>query len=144
MWPEVIGLETDWFVQVKCPRPDKKVRNQQEHIEACAGCAYAIWEDPQSVAGFMNPMCGVRVGSIGMAAELDTIAEKLIGVERFTKSDSDAAFKLGILKHIRAYGEMNGWRIQGFTKKATLEHLDELIEFCKKAESKGLRISAWA
>jgi len=68
-------MGTDWFVKVKCPRPDKMISNHEEHIKVCSGCPYAIWKEPEPVAGFMSSMCGVRVGSIGMAVDLDTIAE---------------------------------------------------------------------
>ena len=53
----------------------------------------------------MSSMCGVRVGSIGMAADFDTIAEKLLGIERFTKIESNASFKLRILKQIKSHAE---------------------------------------
>ena len=87
MRPEVVKIGTDWLVKVKCPRPNKKAKNREEHIKACSGCPYVIWEEPETVAGFMASMCGVRVGSIWMAAELDEVGEKLTGVARFTKQD---------------------------------------------------------
>jgi hypothetical protein len=137
-------MGTDWFVKVKCPRPDKMISNHKEHVEVCSGCPYAIWEEPEPVAGFMSSMCGVRVGSIGMASDLDTIAEKLLGIERFTKIESNASFKLRILKQIRSHAENKRWHIESFTREETLKHVDILIEFCKRAEAKGLKIRAWA
>ena len=131
-------------MKVKCPRPKKKVNNPDEHIKTCSRCPYVIWDEPKMVAGFMASMCGVRVGSIGMAAELDVIGEKLTGVARFTKQDGDVEFKLRILKLIRSHARNNGWRIDGFSRKETLEQLDSLIEFCKRAEAKGLSVYAWA
>jgi len=79
-----------------------------------------------------------------MAADFDTIAEKLLGIERFTKIESNASFKLRILKQIKSHAENRGWRIEGFTQEETLKHVDILIEFCKRAESKGLKVWAWA
>jgi hypothetical protein len=137
-------MGTDWFVKVDCPRPGKNIRNRDEHIKACTGCPYAIWEEPQPVAGFMMSMCGVRVGSIGMAAQLDDIAEDLLGIERFTELDGHVSFKLGVLQQIRSHAEHTKWKLKGFSRAETLEHLDSLIEFCKRAEAKGLTIRVWA
>ena len=118
--------------------------NREEHINACSGCPYAIWEEPEPVAGFMFSMCGVRVGNIGMAAELDIIGEKLSGVERFTKNNGDSASKLEILKQIKAYTEKGGWKFEGFSKKETIKHIGLLIEFCGRTKEKELSIRAWA
>jgi hypothetical protein len=137
-------MGTDWFVKVKCPKPGEKGSTRGEHVKVCSGCHYLIWEKPETVAGFMSSMCGVRVGSIGMAAELDEIATKLLGVERFSKHESSAAIKLGILEQVRSYVIIAGWRIAGLTKEETLQHLDRLIEFGKRAEAKGLKIWVWA
>ena len=131
-------------MKVKCPRPKKKANNSEEHINLCSGCPYIIWEKPEPVAGFMASMCGVRVGSIGMAADLDRIGQKLTGVERFTKKDGDPVSKLDILGSIKHHAENNGWRLRSFSKKETLEHLDLLIEFCRRATRKGLGVGVWA
>ena len=137
-------MGTDWFVNVNCPQPDKKANNRDEHIQACSGCPYAIWEKPETVAGFMSSMCGIRVGSIGMATELDEIVTRLMGVERFSKHESSVRIKLGILEHVKSYIMNAGWNLGGFSRKETLRHLDKLIEFCKRADAKGLKIWAWA
>ena len=137
-------MGTDWFVRVKCPRPDKMISTHTEHVEVCSGCPYAIWGKPQPVAGFMSSMCGVRVGSIGMAADLDTIAEKLLGIERFTKIESNASLKLRILKQIRSHAENKSWCIEGFTREETIRQVDILMEFYKREESKNLKVWAWA
>ena len=137
-------MGTDWFVKVKCPRPKTKVKNSEEHKAACSGCPYAIWDEPEYVAGFMSSMCGVRVGSIGMAASLDDIGKKLSGIERFTKSDGELETKLDILKQIKAHTEEDNWKFEGFTKIETLNHLDLLIDFCSIAKKKGLDILVWA
>jgi len=137
-------MGTDWFVKAKCPKPDRNVSTEKEHIELCSGCPNAIWEKPESVAGFMSSMCGVRVGSISMAAELDDIGEEISGVERFTKEDSKAQDKREILERLKAHVDEDGWQIDGLSREETLEHLDTLIEFCKRAESKGLDIRVWA
>ena len=141
--PEVSKMGTDWFVKVDCPRPNKKAKNEEEHIKACSGCPFVIWERPESVAGFMSSMCGIRVGSIRMAAELDDIGQKLTGIAYFTKEDSNPAMKLNILQHIKEYSKRDGWSISGFLQQETLDHLDSLIEFCKRAGEKGLDVTVW-
>jgi hypothetical protein len=140
----VVRIGTDWFVKVDCPNPDKGARNSEEHITACVDCPYLIWDEPQSVAGFMSSMCGVRVGSIWIAGELDEIAENLLGVERFTKLESSAALKIQILEQIRRHAEETNWHINGFTRAGTIAHMDTLMEFCRRAQEKGLKIWAWA
>ena len=137
-------MGTDWFVKVKCPRPSKNVRTREEHIAVCGDCPYVIWEKPHSVASFMASRCGVRVGSIGMAEALDSVAESLLGVERFTKLESSASIKLAILRKIKLHAQSTGWRIDGLGLKETLEHLGLLIEFCRRAKKKGLWVTAWA
>jgi hypothetical protein len=137
-------MGTDWFIKAECPRPNKEAKNEEEHVKACSGCPFVIWEKPESVAGFMSSMCGVRVGSIGMAAELDDIGEKLTSIVRFTKQEACSSEKLAILEKIKGYTTGNGWRLEGFSQKETLEHLDSLIEFCRRAKDKRLGISVWA
>jgi hypothetical protein len=137
-------MGTDWFIKAECPRPDKEAKDKEEHIKACSRCPFVIWEKPESVAGFMSSMCGVRVGSIGMAADLDDIGQKLTGIPYFTKVESSASMKLNILQQIKEYSQRNGWDIDGFSQQDTLEHLDSLIEFCKRAEEKRLNIAVWA
>ena len=68
----------------------------------------------------------------------------LSGIERFTKHESTATIKLGILEQVKSYVRKSDWKIEGLTREETLEHLDLLIEFCKNAEAKGLKIWAWA
>ena len=92
----------------------------------------------------MASMCGVRVGSIGMAEALDSVAESLLGIERFTKVESSASMKLAILRKIKLHAKSTGWRIDGLGLKETLEHLGLLIEFCRRAKKKGLWVTAWA
>ena len=137
-------MGTDWFVKVKCPRPSKKVRTHEEHTTLCGDCPYVIWEKPQSVASFMASMCGVRVGSIGIAGALDSVVESFLGVERFTKLESSASIKLAILKQVKLHAKNTGWRIDGLGLEETLEHLEFLIEFCRRAETKDLWVTAWA
>jgi hypothetical protein len=129
---------------VECPYPNKEIRTREERVKACLACPFVIWEEPETVAGFMNTMCGVRVGSIGMAADLDDIGQKLTGIPYFTKVDSSASMKLNILQQIKEYAQRNGWGIGGFSQQDTLEHLDSLMEVCKRAEEKGLNIAVWA
>ena len=96
------------------------------------------------VAGFMASMCGVRVGSIGIAAELDEIGEKLLGIERFTKTDGTPLSKLRILKEIKSYIEKTGFGISGMNGKITMDKINLLMEFCKIVDKKGLEICVWA
>ena len=124
----MVRIGTDWFVKVECPRPDKVIGSEDDHIRACMECPYVIWEKPEMVAGFMASMCGVRVGSIGMAASLDAIGERLAGTERFTKKGGNLDEKLAILNMIKAHIEKEAWRFSGMTKKETLEQIDLLFE----------------
>jgi len=140
----VVKIGTDWFVDAKCPRPNKGVQTEAEHIKACAGCPYAIWERPEMVAGFMRSMCGVRVGSIGIAVSLDLIGERLAGVARFTESQGQIEQKLAILRMVKSYAANDGWSFEGMTRQQTLWQLDLLIEFCERASAKGLNIWVWA
>ena len=140
----MVKIGTDWFVEVKCPRPNKGVGNEDEHIKACTECPYAIWERPEMVAGFMRSMCGVRVGSIGMAASLDSIGERLASAARFSKSQGQIEQKLAILRLVKSHAENDGWRFGGMTKAETHRQLDLLIEFCERANVKGLNVSVWA
>jgi hypothetical protein len=156
-------MGTDWFIKVECPYPNRESNSREERVKACSGCPYVIWEEPVTMAGFMKSMCGVRVGRIGRAAKLDDIGEELTGIPRFTKEEAAPAEKLAILEKIRAYTEEAApaeklailekirayteetrWRLQGFSAQETLEHLERLIEFCKRAEEKDLKISVWA
>lgn len=137
-------MGTDCFIKVRCPHPHREVRNEEERIRACLSCPYVIWEEPEPVATFWESMCGVRVGSIGMAAELDDIGERVTGIARFTKEETSSSQKLAILEKIRDYTKGNGWSIEGFSPKETLGRLDWLIELCKRAEKKELAIYPWA
>ena len=51
-------IGTDWFVKVKCPKPNKSANNHVEHIKTCSGCPYVIWGEPEMVAGFMASKFG--------------------------------------------------------------------------------------
>jgi hypothetical protein len=140
----VVKIGTDWFVEVKCPRPNKGVQTENEHIKACSECPYAIWERPEMVAGFMRSMCGVRVGSIGIAVSLDLIGERLAGVARFTESQGQIEQKLAILRMVKSYAANDGWSFEGMTRQQTLWQLDLLIEFCEQAIAKRLNLWVWA
>ena len=140
----MVKIGTDWFVDVKCPRPNKGVQTEAEHIKACAGCPYAIWERPEMVAGFMRSMCGARVGSIGMAASLDSIGEKLTDTAAFTEKQGQIEQKLAILRLVKSHAENDGWRFESMTRQQTLQQLDLLIEFCERAKAKELNVRAWA
>ena len=101
-------MGTDWFIKAECPHPNHEINSREGRIQACLSCPFVIWEKPETVAGFMSSMCGVRVGRIGRAAELDDIGEKLTGITRFTKEEATPAKKLAILEKIKDYTEENG------------------------------------
>ena len=137
-------MGTDWFINVECPYPNKEIWTREERVKACLACPFVIWEEPETVAGFMKTMCGVRVGNIGLAAELDAIGEKLTGIPRFTKKQAGPSEKLAILEKIKAYTQEDGWSLPGFSQEETLERLEKLIKFCERAEKKELAIHSWA
>jgi len=141
---EVIKIGTDWFVKVKCPRPNKSGYECEEHVSKCSGCPYAIWNEPEPVSGFMASMCGVRVGSIGMAADLDNIGEELSGIENFTEKLSNPALILEILEQIKSRVEKDDWKFERISKTETLNHLNMLIDFCRRTKAKNLDIRVWA
>ena len=41
------------------------------------------------------------------------------------------------------YRLRNSWGIDGFSQEATIEHLEKLIDFCKRAEAKKVNIAVW-
>jgi hypothetical protein len=137
-------MGTDWFIKAECPHPNSEINTREERVKACLGCPFVIWEEPVTVAGFMKSMCGVRVGSICMAAAIDDMGERLTGIPRFTKKQAGPSEKLAILGKIKACTKEDRWRLQGFSQEEILERLDKLIEFCKRAEEKGLYIVVWA
>jgi hypothetical protein len=141
---KVRKMGTDWFIKVECPHPNREIKSREERVKACLACPFVIWEAPVGVAGFMKSMCGVRVGSICMAAALDDIGERLTGIPRFTKKEARPSEKLAILEKIKSCTKQDGWRLQGFSQEETLERLDKLIEFCRRAEEKDLNIVVWA
>ena len=65
-------------------------------------------------------------------------------IQCFTKEESKASFKKDILEQVRNHAQKTGWSIKGFSTIETIEWLDTLIKFCKRAEEKGLDIVAWA
>ena len=79
-----------------------------------------------------------------MAAEIDDIGQRLTGIERFTKRESHATTKKDILERIKAYSLCNGWTIDGLPLHETRKHLENLIEFCQRAEAKNLNIKSSA
>ena len=137
-------MGTDWLIKVKCWKGMEKGKTEEDHVKECSKCPYVIWEEPRSVAGIFRTMCGVRVGNVYQAAELDDIGEKLTEIKCFTKEESNAAFKKNILEQVRNHAKKTGWSIKGLSTAETIEWLNTLIEFCKKADKKGLDISAWA
>lgn len=137
-------MGTDWLIKVSCSKAEETRKSKEEHINDCLKCPYAIWEKPTTIGGIFQTMCGVRVGNIYRAAELDDIGEKLTGNPHFTKTESNPSFKRDILEQIKRHAKRTGWGLKGFTTAETVEWLEVLIEFCKRVEKKGLDIWAWA
>jgi len=137
-------MGTDWLVKVSCSKAGEIGKSREQHINDCMICPYLIWEEPKTVAGTFQTMCGVRVGNVYRAAELDDIGQELTGYPYFTKEESKASFKKDILELVKNHAQKTGWSIKGFSTTETIEWLDTLIEFCKRAEEKGLDIAAWA
>jgi len=137
-------MGTDWFIKAECPRPSREIISREALAEACSGCPFVIWEMPESVGGFLNSMCGVRVGNIWMAEELADIGEQLTGISCFTIKETGSSEKLAILEKIKDCAKQDGWRFRGFSQEETLGHLDLLIEFCKRVGKEELPIFAWA
>lgn len=137
-------MGTDWLVKVSCSKAEDIGKSKEEHINDCLRCPYVIWQEPKTVAGFFQTMCGVRVGNVYRAAELDDIGKELTGNPYFTKTESKPSFKRDILEQIKNHAKRTGWSIKGFSYQETIEWLDMLIEFCRRAEQKNLDIWAWA
>jgi hypothetical protein len=137
-------MGTDWFIKAECPHPNSEINTREERVKACLRCPFVIWGEPVTVAGFMKSMCGVRVGNIGVAAELDHIGERLTGIPRFTKKEASPSEKLAMLEKIKACTKEGRWKLQGFSQEEILGRLEKLIKFCKRVEEKGLNIVVWA
>ena len=137
-------MGTDWLIKVKCWKAIEEGKTEEDHIRDCLSCPYVIWEEPKSIAGIMRTMCGVRVGNVYRAAELDDIGKELTGNQDFTKTESKPSVKRDILEQIKNHAKRTGWSIKGFSTTETIDWLDMLIEFCKRVEQKGLEIHVWA
>jgi len=137
-------MGTDWSIKVSCSKAGEIEKSREEHIKDCIKCPYAIWEEPKTVAGIFQTMCGIRVGNMYRSAELDDIGKELTGINWFTKEESSASSKKDTLEQIQNHTKRTGWSIKGFSTTETIDWLDMLIEFCKRAEQKGLEIHVWA
>jgi len=131
-------METEWLIDANCPRKDNFADNPVQRV--CGKCPYKIWEHPAIAAGLNSAMCSIILGSKDVTDQLDRVAEKLTGTKRFTKQESSPSLKRDVLEKIRAYAMQNGWNISGLSHRQTITRLDMLIEYCKKAEAKGLNI----
>ena len=131
-------METEWLIDVDCPRNDNLADEAVQRV--CDKCPYKIWEQPIIAAGLNSAICSIVVGNKYITEELDTMAEKLAGIKRLTQQDGSPSLKREVLEKIRAYAEQNECDISGLSHKQTMTRLDMLIEYCKKAEAKGLNI----
>lgn len=127
---------TEWLIDVDCPRKDNFADEPVE--EVCGKCPHKIWEHQAIAAGLNSSMCSIVVGNKFITEQLDSMAENLTGVKRFTQHNSSPSQKREVLEKIRVFAKENKWGITGLTQRQTISRLDMLIEYCKKAEAKGL------
>ena len=134
-------MATEWLIDANCPRKDNFADEPVQRV--CSKCLYKIWEHPGVAAGLNSGMCSIVVGNKNVTEQLDLIAEKLTGKKIFTKQEGSHSSKREILEKIRTYAKLNRWNISGLSQKQTITRLDMLIEYCKRAEAKGLNIWVW-
>ena len=128
-------MEIDWVVGLRCPE-------RKEEGEQCMKCPDAIW-DSTAVAGLLNSgMCSIFLGKSSVATELNSLARKITGIESFSTMESSSTDKIAVLSRILEYAKETGWSLDGRTQDDTEGLLEMLIEFCKRAEKKGLEIFA--
>ena len=133
-------MEIDWMTERKCLQT--KAGNIARKERICMKCPSAIWGSPV-VAGLLNSgLCTISLGESRVATELNSIARKLTGIEGFSTKESRPAGKLAALNRILEYAKETGWSLEGRSPDDTEGHLEMLIEFCKRAEKKGLEVFA--
>ncbi len=127
-------MEIDWMSGGKCPQ-------RESRLKVCLRCASAIWGSPVVAAMLNSGMCTISLGE-GVATELNSVARKLTGIESFSTMESSPADKIAVLNRILGYAKETGWSFEDRTQDDTQGLLEMMIEFCKRAEKKGLDIFA--
>jgi len=138
--PEVLKMEIDWIAEGKCLQ--KKARNSGEGLRICSKCASAIWDSPVVAALLNSGMCTISLGESRVATELNSIAKKLTGIEGFATEEISPSGKIAVLNRILEYAKETGWSLEDRTQGDTEDLLEMLIEFCRRAEKKGLEVVA--
>jgi hypothetical protein len=133
-------MEIEWVTEEKCLQA--KARDTGEGLKMCLKCTSAIWESPV-VAGLLNSgMCTISLGESRVATELNSICKKLMGIEGFATRESSPSRKMTVLNRILEYSKETGWTLEDRTQDDTRNLLEMLIEFCRRAEKKGLEVFA--
>ena len=131
-------MEIAWVVGLRCPER----KEDEDRLEKCMNCPNAIW-DSAVVAGLLDSgMCNVFLGKSSVATELNSIARKLTGIESFSTKESTPSDKIAVLNRILKYAKETGWSFDDQSQDDTEGHLEMLIEFCKRADEKGLEVFA--
>jgi hypothetical protein len=128
----------DWIIEAKCPQ--KEGMTLQETVRTCTGCPYKILEFPVSDAGVNKAMCSITLGKL--AQDLDSITFKIAGIKEFTEQKLSPVQRIESLKQIKEYAKEKRWSFAGLSLTQTIDKLDMLIDFCKRAEAKRLNILA--
>jgi hypothetical protein len=137
-WTGGAKMEIEWMAGGKCLQT--KAKDKAEGLKTCSKCPSAIWGSPVAAGLLKSGMCTIALGESRVAAELDSIAGKLTGIERFATEESSPSDKIAVLDRILEYAKETGWSLAGLTGDDTRNLLEILIEFCKRAEKKGLDI----
>jgi len=133
-------MEIEWVTEGKCLQA--KARDAGAGLKICSKCPSAIWDSP-AVAAFLNSgMCTISLGESRVATELNSICKKLTGIEGFATRESSPSRKMTVLNRILEYSKQTGWTLEDRTQDDTRNLLEMLIEFCRRAEKKGLEVFA--
>jgi hypothetical protein len=137
---EVLSMENEWMAEGKCLQT--KAGNIARGERICMKCPSAIWGSPV-VAGLLNSgLCTISLGERKVVKELNSIARKLTGIEIFSSKESSTADRIAVLCQILEYATETGWSLEDRSQDDTQNFLGMLIEFCERAEEKGLEIFA--
>ena len=129
-------MNIEWIIEAKCPQ--KEGMTLQETVRTCTECPYKIWNHPISALGSNSAMCSITLGQLSQ--DLDSIAYKAACIKEFTRENLSPAERIKILTRIKEYAKKKRWSFAGLSLSQTIDKLDMLIEYCKRAETKGLSI----
>lgn len=130
-------MEMDWMVSIKCSGTEEG----EDELLKCRS-PNAIWDSPIVAALLNSGICTIFVGQSKVARELNSIAQKLTGIDDFCWKECSPAEKIGVLGEILKHARDTDWGLEDRTQDDTEGHLEMMIEFCKRAEKKGLDIFA--